>query len=175
MKNSETLDAYLAQFTQARLTIELVPKTCWFSNLRNRVTPPIWDKLRRETAQQAHHHCEICGGQGPRWPVECHEIWYYDDDRYIQRLVGLTALCPACHEVKHIGLAGVRGRAVIAKQHLAKVNGWSDDTAELYIEYAFLIWQQRSNYNWQLDLSWAHQRKITVNMRADLDAKELHY
>jgi hypothetical protein len=168
------LPDYLTKFEEARLTIELVPKTCWFSNLRNRVAPKTWDKLRRETAQQAQQHCKICGGQGPRWPVECHEIWYYDDERYIQHLVGLTALCPACHEVKHIGLAGIRGRAVIAKQHLATVNGWSNELAEIYIEYAFLIWQERSKYTWQLDLTWAHQRQISVDLRANLDIDELY-
>lgn len=38
-------------------------------------------------------------------PVECHEVWDYDDDRKIQRLERRVALCPACHEVKHAGLA----------------------------------------------------------------------
>ena len=39
-----------------------------------------------------------------------HEVWDYDDARRVQRLVRLIALCPACHEVKHLGLAAKRGR-----------------------------------------------------------------
>ena len=87
------------------LTIELVPSTCWFSNVRDHVSKSIWDKLRKATYRQSNYRCEICGDRGSKHPVECHEIWHYDDDKYIQTLTGLTALCPDCHRVKHIGLA----------------------------------------------------------------------
>lgn len=30
--------------------------------------------------------------------LECHEVWEYDDDAYVQRL---SALCSRCHLVKH--------------------------------------------------------------------------
>jgi hypothetical protein len=65
----------------------------------------------------------------------------------------MTALCPACHEVKHIGLAGIRGRADIARAHLAEINGWSAETADRYIEEAFAIWRRRSTRAWSLDIS----------------------
>lgn len=103
------------------LTVELVPKTCWFSNIRDHVAPKAWDVLQRQTYRVANNVCEVCGGRSPKWPVECHEEWYYDDETRIQRLSGLIALCPSCHEVKHIGLANVRGRGEFAKAHLARV------------------------------------------------------
>ena len=58
-----------------RLTIELVPQTCWFSNVRSEVSAADWDRLRKLTSNAAGGRCEVCGGRGPRWPVECHEIW----------------------------------------------------------------------------------------------------
>jgi hypothetical protein len=72
--------------------------------------------------------------------VECHEMWDYDDDRKIQRLERLLALCPACREAKHAGLASKRGwlSAVIA--HLAEVNRWSPEDAEFYLEAVFETW-----------------------------------
>jgi hypothetical protein len=65
----------------------------------------------------------------------------------------MTALCPACHEVKHIGLAGIRGRADLAREHLAQVNGWSSEVAERYIQKAFATWRSRSSRSWSLDIS----------------------
>jgi hypothetical protein len=135
------------------LTIELVPQTCWFSNVRDQVSPRDWDRIRSQVYEKAGRRCEICGGRGPRHPVECHEVWEYDEAAGIQRLVRMIALCPACHEVKHIGLAGVRGRADLAREHLAKVNGWSPEVADRYVQEAFAMWRLRSGRSWSLDVS----------------------
>ncbi len=144
------------------LTIELVPQTCWFSNVRSEVSPAEWDRLRKAVSHEAGNRCQICGGRGPKWPVECHEIWGYDDECHIQTLRGLLALCPACHEVKHMGLANIRGRGRIAMQHLAKVNGWTAPEAECYIAEQFAVWQRRSGFQWTLDMTWLEQCGISV-------------
>jgi hypothetical protein len=138
---------------QTRLTVELVPSTCWYTNVRSNVPKAVWDRLRRRVAAEAGQRCEICGGRGRRWPVECHEVWAYDDGQRIQRLERLVALCPACHEVKHAGLASKRGRAEAVVEHLAAVNGWSAEDAELYLESAFETWATRSRHEWTLDIS----------------------
>jgi hypothetical protein len=140
------------------LTVELVPKTCWFSNVRDHVPKKTWDVLRRPTYQKANNRCEICGGRGSRWPVECHEIWHYDDQNKVQKLIDLIALCPACHEVKHIGLAGLRGREREAKKQLAQVNGWTEEQTEDYLEQVWKIWRDRSQHQWKLNLSWLEQQ-----------------
>jgi hypothetical protein len=147
------------------LTIELVPKTSWFKNVRSNVSREEWERLRRVTFARAGHRCEVCGGRGARWPVECHEIFDYDDERRVQRLASLIALCPPCHEVKHIGLAGLRGKGNAAKAHLAKVNGWSVEDAELYIEVCFEVWHRRSLHPWALDLS--HLKEFGIAVESD--------
>lgn len=144
------------------LTIELVPKTSWYKNVRSNVSKEVWDKLKKITFSRAEHRCEICGGRGNRWPVECHEIFVYNDEDHIQKLVGLVALCPACHEVKHIGLAGLRGKENLAKAHLAKVNNWSIEDAGLYIEACFEVWHRRSCHQWQLDLSYLERLGVEL-------------
>lgn len=68
------------RFGDARLTVELVPRTSWYSNVRSNVLPGVWDRLRRPVFGRARSRCEICGGRGPAHPVECHEVWEYDDD-----------------------------------------------------------------------------------------------
>jgi 5-methylcytosine-specific restriction endonuclease McrA len=140
------------------LTVELVPKTCWFSNVRDHVPKKTWDVLRRHTYQKANNRCEICGERGSKWPVECHEIWHYDDENKVQKLIGLIALCPACHEVKHIGLAGLRGREQEAKKQFAQVNGCTEEQTEDYLEQVWKIWRDRSQHQWELDLSWLEQQ-----------------
>ncbi len=144
------------------LTIELVPQTCWYSNVRSNVSQDDWEKLKKITFKRAGYRCEICGGRGTKWWVECHERWEYDDVRHIQKLVGLLALCPACHEVKHMGLATTRGHAAQATDHLARVNDWTLADAEAYVEVCFEVWSQRSKHEWQLDISCLQDYGIAV-------------
>jgi hypothetical protein len=148
---------------RTRLTVELVPSTCWFSNLRSELSKEEWDRLRRATYERAGQRCEVCGQKGSAHPVECHEVWEYDDKEHVQRLAGLVALCPACHESKHMGYASSTGRSGQARAHLARVNGWSMDSVELYLEAEFEQWSIRSQHEWTLDLSWLEQFGIEIS------------
>jgi hypothetical protein len=136
----------------ARLTIELVPKTSWYNNVRALVDEITWDRIRRQVYRQADYRCELCAGKGPDHPVECHEVWRYHDQTRVQTLVRMIALCPACHQVKHIGLANVQGWGAQARAHLARVNGWTLAQADTYITETFQVWAQRSQGPWTLDL-----------------------
>ncbi|HDW3277045.1 TPA: hypothetical protein RMM66_004259 [Enterobacter asburiae] len=149
-------------FYPPRLTIEQVPRTCWFDNVRSAVSSSDWKRLRQQTARTAGWKCQICGGKGPRWPVECHEIWHYDDDRQCQTLTGLIALCPSCHEVKHMGFSELRGKKDEAVAHLALVNGWSLQGAFDYVDEAFDVWRERSRHAWLLDISWLETQGIKL-------------
>jgi hypothetical protein len=144
--------AIVAPPPAARLTVELVPKTSWYNNVRALVDEPGWDRIRRHVYRQAGFRCEICGGKGPEHPVECHEVWHYDDRTRVQLLVRMIALCPACHQVKHLGFANTRGKGGQARAHLARVNGWTLEQADAYIAEVFQVWAQRSGGPWTLDL-----------------------
>jgi hypothetical protein len=86
--------------------------------------------------------------------VECHERWAYDEVRGTQTLLGLIALCPDCHRVKHFGLARVKGEQELAGRHLMRVNGWTRQQAHEYVQAAFALWEHRSRREWQVDLGW---------------------
>lgn len=135
-----------------KLTIELVPKSAWFNNLRSLISQEQWDALRKQTYRRVQYRCEICGGRGKKHPVECHEKWSYDDEQHVATLTGLYGLCPSCHEVKHIGLAHKNGRLDIALQHLACVNQITVQEARNMANAAMQQWQQRSQFNWQIDI-----------------------
>ncbi len=136
-----------------KLTIELVPETCWFSNVRSEVSKKEWEHIRSIVASKAWNVCEICGGVGKQHPVECHEIWHYDDKKLIQKLEGMIALCPECHAVKHFGYAASQGDHKTALRHFMKINQLARKEAEDYIEQAFQKWHERSQKEWKLDIS----------------------
>lgn len=136
------------------LTIELVPRSAWNANLRSLLPPKEWDKIRRSVYAIADHHCEVCGGVGDKHPVECHELWEYDDVNHVQKLVGLQALCPLCHLAKHVGLAEVKGRLQEVARHVISVNKWSKKQFEEHRREAFIQWNKRNQYQWSLDTSW---------------------
>ena len=148
-----------------RLTIELVPSTCWWSNVRSNVSKSDWDRLRKHTYKKASYRCEICGGVGEKHPVECHEIWNYNESTRVQTLERLIALCPNCHSVKHIGFTQLQGRASEAINHLAKVNNWNLSQALIYLFECFETWQKRSQYEWQLDISYLEQLGISTDLK----------
>jgi 5-methylcytosine-specific restriction endonuclease McrA len=139
--------------TPPRLAIELVPATCWCVNVRSAITGAEWDLIRRRVYRRASYRCEVCGGRGPEHPVECHEVWDYDDTQLLQRLEGMIALCPACHWVKHFGSSQIRGHDQEAFAQLMAVNDWTPAQAEQHVAEVFELWQWRSDRMWDLDLT----------------------
>ena len=141
-----------------KLTIELVPRTSWYNNVRSNVSDVRWKELRTTCYNKAGRKCEICGetgkDQGYGHNVECHEIWEYDEYKHLQTLKGLIALCPLCHKTKHAGLARINGEQELVVTQLMKVNNIDKYSAVLSLEDAFLIWDERSVFEWNVDISW---------------------
>lgn len=139
-----------------RLTVDLIPSTSWWENVRSKMPKAEWDRLRKHSYRMANYRCEVCEGsgleQGYRWPVECHEVWSYDEATRVQKLVRLISLCPKCHQVKHFGLAQIKGQGAAALRHLMEVNSWTKAEAEAHVRQAFAVWQQRSKIQWRLNL-----------------------
>jgi len=150
-----------------RLRLDLVPRSCFFSNLRSELPKADWDKLRREQYSRAGHRCEICGGKGRRHPVECHERWNFTDYPGVQHLDGLIALCPACHEVKHMGLAEHRGNLGRAIKQFCRVNSMEKDDAMPLIRAEFDLWAKRSRSSWDLDISWLECQGVDTTKLED--------
>lgn len=149
-----------------RLRIELVPSTAWWSNVRSQVTRSQWQKCKKFVGERSGYKCEICGGKGRKHPIECHELWQYDDENQIQTLVGLIALCPDCHRCIHMGRTmSVSSQLEIyrLKLHMMTVNGWpvSRQVDEAY-DNALAIWSIRSSWQWGLDVSYLQELGIRL-------------
>lgn len=134
-----------------KLNFELVPDSCWYSNLRSELPKEAWDKIRKKAYARAGGKCMICGAQVTR--LEAHEQWEYDDEKGVQKLVNVVAVCRACHEVIHIGRTQLMGREREASEHFMKVNGCT------YAEYRKALGEanekhrERSRREWQPDVS----------------------
>src|ERR1700722_267423 len=100
-----------------KLTIELVPSSSFYQNVRAVLSPAQWRTLSKQVRSEAYDICEICGASSEQ-SLDCHEIWNYDDKKQIQKLVGLRALCKKCHGVKHFGLSQIRGAGEQSLKHL---------------------------------------------------------
>lgn len=145
-----------------KLKIELVPSTSWTDNVRALLSKKQWDYLKSQVYAKSYYTCEICGGIGPKHPVECHEVWTFNNKNSIQKLKKMIALCPNCHMVKHIGLAEVRGQKVTAMRHLMYVNNMTWKQAETYVIECFKLWAERSKKTWTLDLSHLKEYGIEI-------------
>ena len=96
----------------------------------------------------------------PRHVLEKHEpADEYDDERHVQKLQGLIALCPACSDVKHYARACAQGREEDAKAHFLKVNGWSAGQMQGYVAEAKALWEKRSACEWTQDITWLRNNK----------------
>ena len=146
-----------------KLTIELVPQTSWFKNLRSLLSESEWKQVRTKCYKNANYKCEICGNVGNKHPVECHEEWEYDDTNHIQTLKRLIVLCPSCHEVKHIGLAKIKGNFDRAIKHLMKINNINYDNALDYVLKVFYTYHNRSTHNWELNTDYLNLYKESTN------------
>jgi 5-methylcytosine-specific restriction endonuclease McrA len=140
-----------------KLTIELVPSTAWYTNVRSNVSKEQWDIIRKRCYRNAHYKCEICGEKGEKWPVECHEIWEYNDNKQTQILIGFIALCPKCHKVKHAGRSQLFGEGDLVADHLKLVNNWTEEQVDVYWERVTKQWKERSKHKWKLDISYIEE------------------
>ena len=137
-----------------KLTIELVPHTSWYNNLRKKIPRRHWDRLRKRIYREHDYKCGICGVEGGR--LNCHEVWSYNDEEHVQKLEGFIALCDSCHFIKHIGLAGIlasRNQLDYDEliEHFIKVNNCSRDDFDKQLDEASKTWADRSQYNWKID------------------------
>ena len=151
-----------------KLNVELIPKTCHFSNVRTTIKQKNWDKVRFISYEKAKNKCEICGEtgleQGYKHQVECHEIWHYDDENKIQKLIGLISLCPVCHQVKHIGRAMMIGKQPEVFKKLETVNNWNHKQVVDHLAEVFILNKERSKHKWFLDISLLSEAPYNIEL-----------
>jgi len=157
--------------TKLKLTIELVPGASWYKNLHAILSQPEWKKVREKALAKYKNKCGICGAKGR---LNCHELWDYDEKKYIQKLTGFMTLCGMCHLVKHLGLAGIlvsEGKLDMDEviKHFMRVNNCNRKIFEEHKKKAFGEWRKRSEYGWQID--FGKYKKLICGKNKQLQKK----
>ena len=130
----------------------LVPSSSWFKSLANVLDKETWKRIRRRELRRAGYKCEICGYRGKG--LHCHEIWEYDDEKKIQRLVGYKILCERCHLAHHLGFAQVTGKLESTVKWICKIANLDEEEVWRLVEEAFREWVERSKYKWDINYSY---------------------
>lgn len=158
-----------------KLFVDLIPSTCWFTNVRSCIDPNDWNRLRKLVYERANNRCECCGSASiinTPTQLEAHERWEYDDKWKAQRLKRIIALCRSCHEATHMGLAENRGRGKEAKEHLMRVNQFTKEECDQHVDEAFSVWLSRAGFDWDLDLSLMTRNNIKLVRSFAADERE---
>lgn len=169
LTNTAKLDHHIVE-QPISLHTELVPKTCWLSNVRDHLTAKEWSEVKDWCYRRAKYRCEICGETGigqrsRKWNVEAHEVWHYDHESLSQTLTGLIALCPACHECKHYGRALAVGIDAKVRYRLKTINKWTWAEVYKHCEESVAEYVSRSMHNWTLNLDYlTHEFGLNVEI-----------
>ena len=145
-----------------KLTFELVPEECWRGSLYHALSPADWDRVRKDAYKRAGYRCRICGAKGR---LEAHEKWSYDEEKALQKLEDVMALCHSCHEVKHIGRTQMMGRGADAMEHFMRVNKCAQMDFHAALAEANEEYLKRNRIEgWVTDVSWLRD-KFDIKLR----------
>ncbi len=136
------------------LNFELVPDSCWYSNLRSLLSKAQWEFIKKDARERANGRCMICGRKSTR--LETHEQWVYDENTNTQILSDVKAICPDCHRVIHFGLTSLRfDDTKRYENHFIKVNNCTYSDFKAQLNKANIDHQRRNLVDeWKLDLQY---------------------
>ena len=138
---------------QYKLNFELVPDSCWYSNLRSILSKKQWDFIRQDAKERAGGKCMICGRKTDR--LDAHERWSYNQENAVQTLEDVVAVCKSCHALIHIGLTQLRGGEENAEKHFLRVNKCTYADYRKALGEANELHQKLNQIpEWKLDLTY---------------------
>lgn len=106
-----------------KLKIESIPISTWGISLANRLPKNKWDDIRQKVYRGSDYRCSICNSNN--MALHAHEVWKFDDRRYIQRLERIICVCELCHDTIHFGRTSeVKDSVYVDKciEHWCRIN-----------------------------------------------------
>ncbi|MYL72412.1 hypothetical protein GLW00_16315 [Halobacillus litoralis] len=113
-----------------KLTIEIrKPSYAQNKTVRDSIPRSLWKAVRHHVLKKSDFQCQICGFHDEE-KLHAHEVWQYDEEKYLLILNDIQPLCRSCHDLKHIHHVGHRTKAGNTsdfvmrnlKRHFIKVN-----------------------------------------------------
>ena len=148
-----------------KLTLEFIPLTkedSLYRFLKRTKREGKWREIKIEIIKKFGKKCQICEQIATN--LELHEVWEYDEETCIQRLVELKMLCGKCHKVKHLNnfyqskvVKHGMLKSEITKQdlidHFCKVNACSEEDFHHIEQEAFKTLRWLNKIKWKKDFS----------------------
>jgi hypothetical protein len=134
---------------QPILAPELVPEPLWYLSGQNLLPRRQWQAIRAAVIAEVGSHCSACA-QPIAASAICHEMWSYENDAGIARLLGLTIICRPCNGVHHFGQASVGGWLPAVFEQLESVNGIDHAAAKEMLRQAKANWRSQSARSWTI-------------------------
>lgn len=169
----ESLPGEDREFGGSWLYPDLVPSSCWFTNVRACVSVTDWERIRRMVVNRAENQCEVCGAfadQPRKLYLEVHERWDYTLEIQdngpqfpVQTLKRLICLCSDCHRATHFGLAELQGKGPATFAHLKMVLRLESPEVEDLIDQAEALYAERSKLEWCLDLTILAEAGVDIH------------
>mgnify|MGYP003571325081 CR=1 FL=1 len=148
---------------ERKLKFELVPDSCWYSNIRTILPKKVWEYIKKDVKSRANGRCEICGKQTSL--LDAHEVWSYDVKSATQKLENVIAVCKDCHAAIHIGRTSLVGNAERAEDHYMKVNGCTYTEMRADLNKANEEHKKRNLIpEWKLDVSFLAEKYKDVKI-----------
>jgi len=161
----------MSNLSELKLQIELVPRSCWGTNLRKVCDDSDWNIISRYVRELSGYTCELCGWEEDRESrkyTHCHEVWDYNLETNVQSLKKFECLCPDCHAVHHWGHSQLIGRDMDAlTKHAIKVNYGVEITNKVDIysvveeESLLEIWNEHLSCSFDTFHERSHQEWAT--------------
>lgn len=90
------------------LTIEIrKPSYAQNKTVRDSINRSLWDAVRNQVYENSGFACDICGNQDKE-KLHAHEVWSFDEERFLLILEDVQSLCKNCHDLKHVQHAVLR-------------------------------------------------------------------
>ncbi|MGI8314258.1 hypothetical protein [Halobacillus mangrovi] len=85
-----------------KLTVEIrKPSYAQNKTVRNSIPGTLWNCIRNHVHKNGDFTCQICGYRGEE-KLQAHEVWGYDEEKFLLILKDVQSLCKSCHDLKHI-------------------------------------------------------------------------
>ena len=154
-----------------KLWADMVPKSCFYKNLRSCFSKKDWDLIRKRVYKKDGHKCSICGVENDR--LEAHEEWKYYYKDSVQKLQSINSLCFWCHRNKHLGHAFIlvdQGKLDPEKiiSHWAKINHKTRNDFRDYSIKAMELWELKNTFNWKIIDNKGNKLKEGININTVL-------
>jgi hypothetical protein len=148
-----------------KLVPVLVPRPLWGINAHDLLDRDSWQCMRHDTFSRDNFHCFICE---QKRPLECHEVFSYDDVTGTATLVRLESRCADCHACNHLGRLLKRNRDGFKKalKRIGALNRLNPPEVISLVEQAFQVHKTRTR-PWQMKVAEDLLRKYPELIRLE--------